>query len=319
MGPTALAQVLRPLARLFPSERYPDLLVGLDSPDDAAVLRIGDSEALVVTTDFFPPVLDDPFDYGAVAAANAMSDVFAMGGDVLLALNLAVFPGNLSTDTCAAIIEGGAAKVAEAGAVLAGGHTVTAGEPMYGLAVVGRLDPARMLRKAGARVGDTLVLTKSLGSGLVTTALKRGLATPEHVARATAGMASLNMAAGRAAVAVGARAATDVTGFGLLGHATEMAVASRVGLALFLDRIALLPGTLEYARDGFADRVVGLDRLDPIWPSVLYDPQTSGGLLVALSPSRADELLSMLQGQGETAAIVGDVVEGSGVAVHSRK
>jgi selenide,water dikinase len=324
MGPEALAQVLRPLADRFPSERHPELLVGLENPDDAAVLRTGDDEALVFTIDFFPPVVDDPYDYGAIAAANAMSDVFAMGGRVTLALNVSVFPGNLPLEVSAAIVEGGADKVAEAGGVLAGGHTVVGDEPMYGLAVVGQLDPSHMLRKTEARPGDELVLTKPIGAGLVTTALKRGIASEAHVEAATVHMCTLNQAASEAALAVGARAGTDVTGFGLLGHASEMATLSDVGLEIGVGRVPLLPGVLAYAAegcvpggtghniDGFRHVVTGTDELEAHWPSVLYDPQTSGGLLIAVEPSRVAELIDRLADVAVQASCIG-VVTDSGV------
>jgi selenide,water dikinase len=309
------------LANLFPPEEHPDLIVGLDSPDDAAVMLVRDHRALVVTTDFFPPVVDRPYDYGAVAAANAMSDVFAMGGEVILALNVSVFPGRLPLDVCAEIIEGGAAKVAEAGGVLAGGHTVTGDEPMYGLAVVGRVDPDRMLRKAGAMPGDMLVLTKPLGAGLVTTALKRGVASDEHVRIATESMATLNRSAARAAVAVEARAATDVTGFGLLGHAVEMAQQSGVSLRVFASDLPLLPGARDYAAEGcvpggtghniegFERHVTGTRDLDSLWPSVLHDPQTSGGLLIAAPTSATDAMLEHLRRDGAGAWVIGEVID----------
>jgi selenide, water dikinase len=327
MGPTALAQVLRPLATLFPSARHPDLLVGLEGPDDAAVYRLADDDALVVTVDFFPPVVDDPFDFGAIAAANAMSDVFAMGGEVLLALNVAVFPDVLPLDVATAIIRGGAKKVAEAGGVLAGGHTVTGVEPMYGLAVVGRLDPASLLRKSGAHPGDRLVLTKPLGVGLLTTALKAGVAEAAHVAAATASMATLNRVAARAAIAAGSRAATDVTGFGLIGHAAEMAEAGGVALWFDVGALPLLPGTIGYAeahcvpggtdrnRAGFAPRVSGLDGIGGVWSDVLFDPQTSGGLLIAIAPDGVDDLLARLDADGVVGRVVGGVAPGQGVVV----
>jgi selenide, water dikinase len=322
MGPTALAQVLRPLLALFPSSSYPDLLVGLDGPDDAAVYRLDDETALVVTTDFFPPVVDDPHAFGQIAAANAMSDVFAMGGEVILALNLAVFPDRLGTDHMAAIVRGGAEKVAEAGGVLAGGHTVSGDEPMYGLAVVGRAHPDRLLRKDGVRAGDVLVLTKALGTGLVTTALKAGRAAPDHVAAATRAMVMLNRAAARGAVAAGARAATDVTGFGLVGHAAEMAVQSKVVLRIDPGAVALLPGALEYAerghvpggttrnRDGFAAHVAGLVDLPQVWQDVVCDPQTSGGLLIAVAPEGLGALQSLLAASATDARVIGQAEAG---------
>src|SRR3990172_11011200 len=213
MGSDALAQVLRPLASLFPAADHVDLLVGLDSLDDAAVYRLRDDEAIIATVDFFPPIVDDPYDFGAIAAANAMSDVFAMGGEVLLALNLLAWPADLDADVAAAVLKGGAEKVLEAGAVIAGGHSIIDCEPKYGLTVIGRVHPERILRLSGARPGDVLVLTKPLGTGLVTTALKAGAADAGHVADAVASMKVLNRAAGRGAVGGRARAAADITGF----------------------------------------------------------------------------------------------------------
>jgi selenide, water dikinase len=325
MGPAALAQVLRPLAALFPPERHPDLLVGLADPDDAAVYRLAADDALVFTTDFFPPVVDDPYDFGAIAAANAMSDVFAMGGEVVMALNLAVFPDSLPAEVLEAIVRGGADTVAAAGGALAGGHTVAGAEPMYGLAVVGRVDPAHMLRKDGARPGDRLLLTKPIGTGLVTTALKAGTAAQADVAAATQAMRALNRAAGRAAVAAGARAATDVTGYGLVGHAAEMASQAGVCLVFDVARLPLLPGALACARAGavpggtarnragFGAAVIGMSAVPEPWVDIVFDPQTSGGLLVALAPAAARAFEAALTAAGGTAVEVGYVRDGHGV------
>ncbi len=214
--------MLRPLSSLFQNADYPDLLIGLGKADDAAVYRLSDDQALVATVDFFTPIVDDPYAYGAIAAANSLSDVYAMGGRPIFALNIAAFPADLPEDVMAAILRGGAEKVREAGVPIAGGHTIQDKEPKYGLVVLGLVDPRRVLTKGGAQPGDVLVLTKPLGAGVITTALKRDLATEEQVAVATASMLRLNRAASEAALAAGVRAATDVTGFGLLGHAREM-------------------------------------------------------------------------------------------------
>ncbi len=327
MGADALAQVLRPLALLFPAAEHPDLLVGLDGADDAAVYRLADDLALVATTDFFPPVVDDPYDFGAIAAANAMSDVFAMGGEVLFALNLLGVPADLDLTVAGEIVRGGAEMVRRAGGVIAGGHSVVDHEPKYGLAVVGRVHPDRCLRKSGARLGDVLVLTKPLGTGLVTTALKRGAARAEDVAAATASMMTLNLEAGRAAVQAGASAATDITGFGLIGHGLEMAERSGVVLAIDPARLPLLPGTLDYAtggfapggtgrnRDAFEGRVAGLTELPPAWGDILFDPQTSGGLLIAIDPGRLAELQARLMESGGVARVIGAVAEGTGMVI----
>lgn len=324
MGPEALAQVLRPLSGLFPATEYPDLLVGLEGPDDAAVYRLDEARALVVTTDFFPPVVDDPYSFGAIAAANAMSDVFAMGGTVLLALNLLGVPEDLPPEVVGAILRGGAETVRAGGGVIAGGHSIIDAEPKYGLAVVGMVDPREILRKSGARPGDVLVLTKALGTGLITTALKRGRSEAAHVAAAVAGMMALNRAAGARAAGLGLGAATDITGFGLVGHALEMAEQSGVDLVLDLDALPLLPGAWEYAlagmvpggasrnRHAFAARVDGLEGLDEAWANILFDPQTSGGLLLAASPALLPRLLADLAADGVTAAIIGEARAGAG-------
>lgn len=328
MGATALAQVLRPLASVFPPDSVPELVIGLDAPDDAAVFRLRDDEALVVTTDFFPPVVDDPYDFGAIAAANAMSDVFAMGGEVLLALNIAGFPEVLPLEVGAEIIRGGAEMVRQAGAVLAGGHTTTGPEPLYGLAVVGRIDPRRVLRKGGARAGDALLLTKPIGTGVITTALKRDQADAAHVAAAVAAMRSLNREAGQAARAVGAHAVTDITGFGLIGHAWELASASRVALHIDVEGIELLPGARHYAAAGcvpggtisnghaYAPHVTGLQDVPAPWLDLLFDPQTSGGLLVALGPDAVPAFQDRLRASPHGVARIGTVREGAGVHVH---
>jgi selenide,water dikinase len=319
--------VLRPLAQRFASDAHPELLVGLGQADDAAVWQLDADRALVVTTDFFTPIVDDPADFGAIAAANAMSDVSAMGGRVLFALNLLAVPEDLPPAVVAAIVRGGAEAVAEAGGVVAGGHSIVDREPKYGLAVVGLADPAHLLLKAGARPGDALVLTKALGTGLITTALKRGRADRGDVAAATTSMRRLNDAAARAALRAGAHAATDITGFGLAGHALELARASGVRLRLRPEQLPLLSGAREAARLGcvpgggtrnrgaFAAGIVGLEGLldaDPGLADVLFDPQTSGGLLVALPPEAAARLVEDV---GAPSAVVGSVEVGQGLAL----
>ncbi len=319
--------MLRPIAERFRPEEHPDLLIGLEGPDDAAVYRLSDELALVQTVDFFPPVVDDPYVFGAVAAANAMSDVYAMGGEVLLALNVAAFPEDLPPEILSDIFLGGADKVAEAGGIVAGGHTVYDDEPKYGLAVTGVVHPDRVVRKRGARPGDALVLTKPLGTGLVLTAARQDEAEPAHLDAAVTSMLRLNRHAAHVAVEAGVHAMTDVTGFGLAGHAWEMAVAS--GVSLWLDARALpaLPGALDYARagvtmggtrrnrEGLAGRVVVRDDVPPELDALVFDPQTSGGLLMALPESAARAVVATLQGDGLGGWIVGHVAEGSGVVV----
>lgn len=296
----------------------------MESPDDAAIYRMDDETALVVTTDFFPPVVDDPYRYGRIAAANAMSDVFAMGGEVLLALNLLALPEDLPAAEAQAIVRGGAEAVREAGGVVAGGHSVTDREPKYGLAVVGRVHPERYLSKSGALPGDVLVLTKPLGSGLVTTALKQGKARADDVEAASACMARLNRSAGQAALSVGARSATDITGYALAGHALEMAGASGVDFDLVLADLPLLPGARHYAeigcvpggtwrnRSAFIARIDGLEAAPPHTEAVLFDPQTSGGLLIAVPESGLAGLLARLKAAGSPGQAIGRVRPGSG-------
>jgi selenide,water dikinase len=247
MGPETLAQVLRPLEGMFRADQYPNLIVGLEVSDDAAVYKINDEVAVVLTVDFFTPVVDDPYDYGAIAAANAMSDVYAMGGEVTLALNVCGFPPELPPEVVSEILRGGAEKIAEAGGALAGGHTIDAKEPTYGLAVMGVVHPDRVWTKSGGWAGDALVLTKPLGVGIVTTALKGGVADPAHVAEAVESMQKLNRDAARLIGQVGANACTDITGFALLGHACEMAQKGSVRLRFFLDSLPFVTGAVEYA------------------------------------------------------------------------
>ena len=325
MGPGALAQVLRPLS--LPS--HPDLLIGLAVSDDAAVYRIAPDQALVQTVDFFPPVVDDPYTFGAIAAANALSDIYAMGGRPFLALAIAAFPDDLPSSILTAILQGGADKVAEAGAVVAGGHTVTDPEPKYGLCVTGLVHPDRVLAKARALPGDVLLLTKPLGTGAITTAQKRAVVTDEHMAAAIESMLRLNRLASELAVELGARTATDITGYGLLGHGSELARNSEVALRIDLDAVPLLPGALEYARAGVLPG--GLNRtrsflldeghvtialgLDADRVALLFDPQTSGGLLIALPPDRAAAFQARSADAGQPCWVIGTVTQGSGITV----
>jgi selenide,water dikinase len=319
--------VLHPVKDVFNSQEYPDLLVGLDSPDDAAVWRLDENRALVVTTDFFTPVVDDPYDYGAIAAANSLSDVYAMGGRPLLALNVAALPPDLPAGLASDIIRGGAEKAREAGVVIAGGHTIQDKEPKYGLVVVGLVDPGRLLTKAGARPGDRLVLTKPLGFGLTTTALKRELAAPEDVAEVVAWMKRLNRDAAGLAGEFGLRGGTDVTGFSLLGHAAEMAGASGVRLRIAFSRIPFARGARRYAGLGtfpggaadnylfFGGQVRFQAEIDETEQMMLFDPQTSGGLLLSVPAGQLDSFLSRARAIDQPAWPIGEVLEGSGLEV----
>jgi len=271
--------------------------------------------------------VDEPYDFGAIAAANAMSDVWAMGGEPVLALNLVAFPPQLSAATLAELLRGGAETVRAAGAVIAGGHSIQDKEPKYGLCVVGYGETGRLLTKGGARPGDTLWLTKPLGTGTVTTGLKRGLSTTEEVAAAVASMKGLNRAAARAALEAGARAATDVTGFGLLGHALEMAEASGVRFRFEWDALPFLPGADRLAADmvfpggafenleHFGPRLTRTRPISDAEAMLLADPQTSGGLLASVPAAGEKAFLAALEREGGRAWRIGEVAEGSGIEV----
>lgn len=311
------------MLRQLPPPTDPNLLIGTDTADDAGVYRISADLALVQTVDFFTPVVDDPYWFGAIAAANALSDIYAMGGTPLTALNIAAFPiGTLSRDILAEILRGGADKVREAGATIVGGHTVDDPEPKYGLAVTGLIHPGRILTNAGAQDGDVLVLTKPLGSGIATTAIKRGLASDELRDTVIALMATLNRAAAEAMLEVGARAATDITGFGLLGHLGEMAAGSGLAASISASAVPLLPEVLALAAQGVVpggsrrnlEALVGRLHwdvaLDEPHRLVLGDAQTSGGLLIALPAAAADSLLAALSRRGVEGALIGGMVVG---------
>jgi len=319
--------VLRPIAGLFNPQDYPDLLVGLGEPDDAAVWRMEDGRALVVTTDFFTPVVDDPYDYGAIAAANALSDVYAMGGRPFLALNVAALPPDLPPELLGEILRGGAEKAREAGVVIAGGHTVQDKEPKYGLIVVGFVDPERMITKSGVRPGDALLLSKPLGFGVTTTALKRGQADPADVAEVVGWMKRLNDAASGLAVEFGVHGGTDVTGFSLLGHAWEMAEASQVGLRFYFEQVPFTRGARRYAQEwifpgGSADNrqyygphVRFAEHLEETDQMLLFDAQTSGGLLLAVPADRLEAMLARAAALGQVLWVVGEATADGGIEV----
>jgi selenide, water dikinase len=303
-----------------------DLLVGLSPADDAAVYRLDDDRALVFTTDFFPPMVDDPGLFGAIAAANALNDIFAMGARPLVALSIAALPEDLPIEAARAIFDGAAQKVAEAGAVLAGGHTIRDDEPKYGLAAVGTVHPDAVWRKSEARPGDDLLLTKRLGTGLVLTAARKRAVGEDDVATAIACMTELNAGAAEALRPFEPSAVTDVTGFGLLGHAHEMAEQSGVRLVLDGPAFPALPGAMLAARRGLTtggdsrnrDYVAGsveLDGLSEDLAALAFDPQTSGGLLVSMPPERTAVLAAAFEADGLFLARVGRVEEGSGVKV----
>jgi len=303
-------------------------MVGFETSDDAAVYRIGDTAALL-TVDFFTPIVDDPYDFGRITAANALSDIYAMGGRPLAVMNLLAFPCSLGAEVIARVLEGGADKVREAGAVVVGGHTIDDAEPKYGLSVLGVVEPDAVVRNAGAREGDALVLTKPIGTGVMTTALKRGLETEESIAEVIESMAQLNHDACVAMLETGAHACTDVTGFGLVGHLHEMAEASGVTAEIDLESVPLFERALEHSAEGvrpgrtaevleFLDAFTDWGPADDAWRGVLGDPQTSGGLLIALAAERADELVAGVAAKGGAAVRIGRFVEGESGAVRLR-
>jgi selenide, water dikinase len=300
-----------------------DLLVGAAEGDDAAVLKLDDDRALVLTTDFFTPIVDDARDWGRVAATNALSDVYAMGGRPLIALNLTAWPGQtLPIELLAEVLRGGSEAAAAGGCLVVGGHTIDDPEPKYGLAVVGMADPGRLMTVDRARDGDLLVLTKPIGTGVIATAHKRGAAPDDVLAAAVAAMTTLNGPASEAALRAGVRAATDVTGFGLLGHLHRMLRASGVAAEVWADQVPLLPGAAGLAAAGFVSGgtsanmsyLSGVADIEPDTDAdtavLLHDAQTSGGLLIAVPPGQVDALRADLREHGTEAALVGAVETG---------
>jgi selenide, water dikinase len=302
-------------------------LVGLQPPDDAAVWRIDDTRALVFTTDFFTPVVDDPYDYGAIAVANSLSDIYAMGGQPALALNIAAFPADLPVELISEILRGGAEKAREAGVVIAGGHTVQDKEPKYGLAAVGFVELKNLLTKNGIKVSDRLVLTKPLGFGVSTTALKRDLALEGDVAEVVSWMKRLNQKAARLANQFNLKAATDVTGFSILGHGWEMVRGTGMGLCITYDRVPFVSCARRYAEAGafpggasdnrlyFAGHVNFADSIDEIAQMLLFDPQTSGGMLMAVPAEKMDEFMAAAGEIDQSVWNIGEVVPGEGIRV----
>jgi selenide,water dikinase len=328
MGPGDLSEVLTPL----PSSSDPRLLVGRETFDDAGVYLLSDDIALVQTVDFFAPIVDDPYDFGQIAAANALSDVYAMGGQPPTALNITAFPtGELPLSVLTEILRGGHDKVQEAGAHIVGGHTITDPELKYGLSVTGRVHPSFILTNAGAKPGDRLILTKPIGNGILATAMKRASAGDEAmsqiindaIAKAVIeSMKALNGLASRSALAVGSKCATDITGFGLLGHASHIARASDATLRIHSRSVPLFDGAVEASKAGasndglkrnreYLETLVEWQTDDETMRSLLCDPQTSGGLLVAVTPERASQYLSRVNGAVE----IGEVTERASIAI----
>ncbi len=322
-----MAQVLQPITEVYKDIKVPNLLIGLETPDDAAVWRLDDDRVLVVTTDFFTPVVDNAYDYGAIAAANSLSDVYAMGGIPFLALTVAALPPDLPLELSREIIRGLAEKTAESGTVIAGGHTIQDKEPKIGLIALGFAEEKTLLRKNGLKVGDHLVLTKPLGFGVTTTALKQQKAAPEDVGEVVGWMKRLNREAAELALKFGLKAATDITGFGFLGHAWEMADSAGVGLRVDFGRMPFISCARKYAREwrfpgGASDNKLyfgGHVEFDPEIPEeyqmLLFDPQTSGGLLLGVPEVKVAELLAKAKETGVSAWDVGEVIEGDRIIV----
>ena len=308
-------------------EQYDGLLVGLDIADDAAIYQVSEELAIVITVDFFTPIVDDPFAYGAIAAANSLSDIYAMGARPLLALNVAALPKKLPIEVGAEIIRGGATKAREAGIPIAGGHTIQDEEPKYGLIAVGAVHPERIIRKSGARPGDVLLLSKRLGAGVITTGLMRDTATPEEIAVVTRGMLVLNQAASELARSHNVHAMTDVTGFGLLGHGWEMAEQSGVGLVIDYSALPWYQGAKRLGEDwtypggAFDNKLFFGPRVDfapemAEWEQMLcFGPETSGGLLMAFDPEDAERALLAARARGVDLWPIGEVVPGERIQV----
>jgi len=307
----------------------PNLLVGHTGADDAGVYRLDDERAIVMTVDFFPPIVDDPYDYGRVAAANSLSDVYAMGADPIAALNIAAFPGTgLPNEILGEIFRGGASVAKGAGIVIVGGHTVKDAELKYGLSVVGMVHPKEIVRNSGARAGDKLILTKPLGTGILSTALMAEKLADEHYRSLINTMTQLNRHASEEMRRHGVRACTDITGYGLLGHAFEMAQAGNVSLEIVADTVPVLPGAFDMIREGFLTGGANANRhliegdvewkrdYDKPLDDLLVDPQTSGGLLISVSPDQCNALLDRIVEIYTDAAIVGNVLERPGPLLH---
>ena len=298
-------------------------MVGNLTGDDAAVYKINDQTALIFTVDFFPPITDDPYQFGAIAAANALSDVYAMGGKPLMALNVVGFPADLAKDMLADVLKGGYAKAAEAGCLIVGGHTLDDAEPKYGMAVIGIVEPGKQVTNAGAKAGDVLVLTKPLGTGIITTAGKQGKVSDEVIQGALDAMATLNRSAAEAMMEVGVNACTDVTGYGLMGHLRGMVRASEVGATIKASAVPVLLGAWELLDQDIApggthrnmssvsDAVKWHPELTQRQQIMLCDAQTSGGLLISVPKAKLPDLLSKLEAAGtQAAAVVGEITQG---------
>lgn len=299
---------------------HPDLLVGNDTGDDAAVYRLDNNTAIIVTVDFFTPITDDPYEFGVIAAANSLSDVYAMGGKPLVALNIVGFPAELAVDMLGDVLKGGYDKAAEAGCLIVGGHTVDDAEPKYGLSVVGLIEPGKEVSNANAQPGDVLVLTKPIGTGIITTGCKQGITPDDILKNAVDVMATLNKGAAEAMMRVGINSCTDITGFGLMGHLRGMAKASKVGAVINASDVPILPGVWDLLEqnvvpggtfrnmNGVEDSMDWDDALTDQQRLLMCDAQTSGGLLISVTKDKVEQLLSELEISGvETRVIVGEI------------
>ena len=317
-----------------PTLKDPNVLVGNETGDDSAIYRIDDRVALVLTVDFFAPIVDDPFEYGRIAVANALSDVYAVGGRPITALNIAAFPRELPSEVIAKVLEGGQVKAEEAGILIVGGHTVDDKEPKYGLAVTGIVTPGEEITNANAQPGDVLILTKAIGSGVITTAGKAGTVPAGVVDEAVRSMATLNKGASEAMIEVGVNSATDITGFGLLGHLSQMMKVSGTTAEINVDSIPLLPGAKQLAEDGYISggtarnteavksSVTVDDGITDIEFSLLADAQTSGGLLISVPKERSNALIKQLVTNNSLySVVIGNVTAGSStsVVIHRQK
>jgi len=312
----------------MPKINDPNLLVGISTADDAAVYKISDNTAIVETVDFFTPVVDDPYTFGQIAAANALSDIYAMGAKPLFALNIVAFPSKkLPLEVLEEILRGGADKVREAGINIVGGHSIDDPEPKYGLVVTGIVHPNKVIANSTARAGDVLILTKPLGIGIITTAIKRGKASQSAIEKAVSVMSALNREAAEAMIEVGVSAATDITGFGLLGHLLEMVQGSGIGARIYLDRVPVIEEAWGYAREGIVPggSRANLDYVSPCvqWGEdisedaklILSDAQTSGGMMISVPKEKEVLLLNSLKDKGITGAVIGEIEEGKSIMV----
>lgn len=318
-----MAEVLKSL----PPESNPNLLVGYNKADDAGVFRISESQALVQTVDFFPPIVDDPYVFGQIAAANALSDIYAMGGTPLTALNIVGFPPKMPAFILTEILRGGADKIHEAGAIIVGGHSIKDNELKYGLACTGIIDIDKIISNAGAKPGDCLLLTKPLGTGIITTAIKKKLASEADTEAVSCQMAQLNKTASELMKEYGTRAATDVTGFGILGHAFEMAEASEVSIEIDYASLPIIPGAVKYAEAGaltggananreyLQDKINISHHLSQSQRDVLFDAQTSGGLLIALDDNSCQRLLRDPRAETLSIARIGRITEKNRITI----